>query len=80
MRRDDLPDLLYKCLSDLGGEATVLETTAYFWSRHDTELRKSGNLFYTWRYDLHQAAKALRRQHRMMEAFYSREGVWALVQ
>lgn len=80
MRRDDLPDLLYRSLDELGGEATAIEAAAYFWSRHDRELRQSGNLFYTWRYDLKTAAEKLRRERRMVEASYTPEGVWALVQ
>ena len=80
MRRDYLPDLLYETLDELGGEATALETAACFWTRHDTELRDSGNLFYTWRCDLRQAADTLRREHRMVEAYDCPEGVWALVQ
>lgn len=79
MRRDDLPDLLYNVLDELGGEATAVEAVACFWTRYDEELRESGNLYYTWEFDLEKAVKDLRRDHRMMEAFYSPEDVWALV-
>ena len=79
MRRDDLPDLLYRNLDELGGEATVVEAAAWFWSRYDKELRNSGHLFYTWEFDLKKAAESLRRDHRMVEAFDCPENVWELV-
>ena len=68
MRKEDLPDLLYNIIKKLGGSAIMMEVFREFWNEYDIELQKSGDLFYTWNYDIRWAATELRKQGRMKPA------------
>lgn len=78
MRKDDLPELLETTLAELGGSATILEVCKKFWADNESELRSSGNLFYTWQYDIRWAATALGKSGVMKDASLSESGVWEL--
>ncbi len=43
-----------------GGAATVLQVARRIWANHENELRKAGDLFYTWQYDMRWAGQRLR--------------------
>lgn len=78
MRKDDLPELLEATLTKLGGSGTILEVCKTFWADNESELRNSGNLFYTWQYDIRWAATTLRKSGIMKDASVSDSGVWEL--
>ena len=50
----------------------------HFWDTYEQDLRDSGNLFYTWQYDIRWAATELRKDGDMKPAEESRKGVWEL--
>jgi hypothetical protein len=58
--KDDLRLWVEEALTALGGSGTVVEVAEAIWSRHEPDLRSSGDLFYTWQYDMRWAAQALR--------------------
>ena len=76
--RSDLVDWIEAALRDNGGEATIVEVAKAIWSSHEDELRDSGDLFYTWQYDMRWAALKLRKAGRLAEAADGRRGLWAL--
>jgi len=78
MTKYDLPNKLFEILRTLGGEATILEVCKTFWGTYENELRNSGDLFYTWQYDIRWAATDLRKNGRMVAAEISSRGVWEL--
>lgn len=78
MQKDDLPELLEATLTKLGGSGTMLEVCKTFWADNESELRNSGNLFYTWQYDIRWAATTLRKSGIMKDASISDSGVWEL--
>lgn len=78
MQKDDLPELLEATLIKLGGSGTILEVCKTFWADNESELRNSGNLFYTWQYDIRWAATTLRKSGIMKDASISDYGVWEL--
>ena len=39
----------------------MLEVGKYIWDHHESELRRSGDLFYKWQYDMRWAANHLRK-------------------
>jgi hypothetical protein len=43
------------------GSATVVQVCQHIWRHHEEELRASGDLFYTWQYDVRWAATKLRK-------------------
>lgn len=51
----------------LGGTASLLDVSKEVRRRHEDDLRASGDLFYTWQYDLRWAATKLRKQGRLAE-------------
>ncbi len=46
--------------------------------RHAIELRSSGDLFYTWQYDIRWAATTLRKEGIMKDASLSEVSMWEL--
>lgn len=60
LTKQDLPRIVLDVLEHLGGSGSVVEVAREVWQRHEPELRVSGDLFYTWQYDLRWAAQELR--------------------
>ena len=60
-----------------GGEASVLTVAKYIWTNHESALRTSGDLFYTWQYDMRWACTELRKEGIVEEPV--QRGVWKLV-
>lgn len=79
MKKDDLPILLYKTIAQMGGKGTLLEICKEFWKQYEDELRKSGDLFYTWQYDIRWAATTLRKIGRMADTNCCDKGVWEII-
>lgn len=73
-----LQEWVVEALAARGGSATVLEVAADLWGHHEDDLRASGDLFFTWQYDMRWAATALRHAGRIRGASTSPRGVWEL--
>jgi len=56
----DLMDWVLEALEKLGGSAEVVEVSRQVWRDHERDLASSGDLFFTWQYDLRWAAKRQR--------------------
>ena len=78
MTKDHLPELLIDCLKELGGEATIVQVCKCFWRHYEDELKHSGDLLYTWQYDIRWAATELRKAGKMIDANESPRGLWQL--
>ena len=76
--RQDLEDWVRNALEHHGGQASVLDVARHIWTEHESELRASGSLFYSWQYDMRWAAKRLRDQGKLTAADLTPRGVWAL--
>jgi hypothetical protein len=50
--RQDLSDLVIEAIKANNGQATNVLIAQYIWAKFETELRHSGDLFYTWQYDV----------------------------
>jgi hypothetical protein len=74
----DLRDWVMEAIDALGGGGTVVEVCREVWNRHESDLEMSGDLFFTWQYDIRWAAQDLRDQGRLMSASEAPRGVWAL--
>lgn len=79
-QKQDLPTWLLEALLALGGRGRLADLARFIWQQHEADLRDSGDLFYTWQYDLRWAAHRLRRKHVMRDADVSPKGVWELRQ
>ena len=76
--KNDLTDWILEVLRGRGGEAHHLQIAKDIWERYEGELRESGNLFYTWQYDLRWAAQRLRDSGVLKPDSKTRRGVWAM--
>lgn len=75
--RSVLRDWLIEALSSLGGSASVLDVSKEVWRSHRGDIERSGDLFYTWQYDLRWAATALRKEGLL--AMNGRGAPWRLM-
>ena len=76
--RNDLIPPLLEALKALGGSTTIVSVSEYIWKNYEEDLRKSGDLFYTWHYDLRWAARTLRERKALKSASISPKGIWEL--
>ena len=60
--RLDLQDWVVHALEAHGGKATIVQSAKHIWENHESELRASGDLFYTWQYDMRWACTRLRER------------------
>jgi len=73
--RRDLDDWLVDALRSLGGRARPIEVARFIWRQHQTQLRASGDLFYTWQRELQSSAARLRRRKLLRSP---RRGYWEI--
>ena len=52
---------IVEALKEHGGAADLLDVCKTVWRRHEGDLRASGDLFYTWQYDIRWAGTKLRQ-------------------
>ncbi|WP_353471224.1 hypothetical protein PVT71_07760 [Salipiger sp. H15] len=75
--RSDLVAIVEAVLKHLGGQGTVPEVAKEIWSRHEQQLRASGDLFYTWQYDMRWAAQRLAHRGKLTKV--DPRGIWRLL-
>jgi hypothetical protein len=76
--KQDLVDWLTEALAAHGGRGTIVELCREIWLRHEPDLRMSGDLFFTWQYDVRWAAYKLRENGVLKPDTESPTGVWEL--
>jgi hypothetical protein len=78
LTKQDLPKLVLEALQELDGSGTVVEVARQVWRDHETELRDSGDLFFTWQYDLRWAAQHLRDEGQLAPTSRGAASRWVL--
>ena len=73
-----LEDWVCEALKAMGGSARIVDVARQIWSRHESELRVDGDLFYTWQYAMRWAAERLRKKGIMKTVAMSPRGLWEL--
>jgi hypothetical protein len=76
--RTELQDWVIAALKSHGGAASIVQVAKYIWAHHEAELRASGDLFYTWQYDMRWACTRLRERKVVQAAEASNRGEWCL--
>ena len=76
--RDDLVCWVYDALNASGGRGRIVDVCKHVWESHENDLRESGELFYTWQYDIRWAAQKLRDSGRARSASVAPKGIWEL--
>jgi hypothetical protein len=74
----DLGGWIVEALRANDGSARLVEICRHVWEHHEVDLRRSGDLFYTWQYDIRWAATNLRHTGVLRAASVSPVGVWEL--
>lgn len=62
LAKQDLQQLVLDALKRIGRPASVAEVAAEIWNANEHDLRASGELFYTWQYDMRWAAQKLQER------------------
>ena len=73
-----MTDWVLNALKSLGGKATIVEVAKVVWKDNRPTIEKSGDMLYTWQYDLRWAADILRRQGHLRPTSHVDRGVWEL--
>jgi hypothetical protein len=76
--KSDLDGWVLEALKELGGSASLVAVCRLIWRDHEAELRRSGDLLYTWQYDTRWAAHRLRLKRKLKPTSDLPRGVWEL--
>jgi hypothetical protein len=60
MEKENPASSVRKAIAHHVGEASIVEVARDIWDNYESELRSSGDLFYTWQYDMRWDAQQLR--------------------
>jgi hypothetical protein len=78
LTKQDLPRLVTESLRRLGGDGTVVGVCKDVWQAHELDLRASGDLFFTWQYDIRWAAQKLRDEGTLQPTKRGAGSLWSL--
>ncbi len=78
MTREKLLNVVVEALRKNGSKGTIVQVSKYIWDNYEQELRDSGDIFYTWQYEVRWAAKKLRDKGIMKPVTESPKRVWEL--
>ena len=76
--RTMLKDWIVDAVRENRGSATYVEMNRYIWSNHENELRDSGDMFFTWQFDVRWAYKELVLSGILTRKRQGRYSVWSL--
>ena len=76
--REDMMDWVLEALCSLGGSGRPKDVSRYIWENYEDRLRESGDLLYTWQYDVRWAAQKLRNTGKLKPVHGRRDLPWEL--
>jgi hypothetical protein len=74
--KKDLQDIVKETLIILNGKSNITEISKYIWKKYNYKLLISGDIFYTWQYDIRWVGTELRKLGIMKNN--CKRGVWEL--
>ena len=77
--RMNLQDLVIESLKHLNRSSKIFEICKYVWDNYENDLISSGDIFYTWQYDIRWAVRELRLDGILKPATISPQGTWELI-
>lgn len=78
LTKQDLPALVVDALKAIGGSGSVVDVCREVWEQNEPALQDSGDLFFTWQYDIRWAAQVLRDSGVLMPTGRGARSRWAL--
>ena len=76
--RNDVQQWVLSALKHHNGSASIVQVAKFIWEKYENELRHSGDLFYTWQYEMRWAAQRLRDSGVCVKANKTPTGIWVL--
>lgn len=76
--KHDLQRLVVEALEENNGSASIVLVAKYIWGNYQKELECSGDLFYTWQYDIRWAKEELIKHGIIKTNQLSKRGIWEL--
>ncbi|MDY0241087.1 MAG: hypothetical protein RBR34_02810 [Rhodospirillaceae bacterium] len=76
--KHDVTDWVVSALKRQEGRGSLIDVARDIWGNHESEIRSSGDLFFTWQYDMRWSATMLRRKGIIKAAEASPRGIWEL--
>jgi len=76
--KHDLRTWIVDALKETGAPMHHVRIAEHVWRHHEEELRQSGDLFFTWQYDLRWAAQTLRKEGVLAPIAGQGDGMWTL--
>ena len=75
--KQDLDTFVLEALRDCGGSAKIADICKYVWEKHNDRLEDSGDIFYTWQYEIRWAGQRLAKAGRIVKGNPQR-GYWSI--
>jgi hypothetical protein len=72
--REDLKPIILAALGSVGNKERIARIAKFVWDNYQTDLKASGDFFYTWQYDLRWAGDQLVKEGRLDKT--SHRGMW----
>ena len=76
--KQSLKTWIVEALEEAGGTSHHVRIAEHIWCHHKDELEQSGDLFYTWQYDLRWAGQNLRKEGVLAKIDGQGDGTWSL--
>ena len=76
--KEDLQKWIVESLESRNGSASLVDVCRDVWQMHEPELRMSGDLFYTWQYEIRWAAQKLRDTGVLVPNGEAPRGIWKM--
>jgi len=79
MTKKDLKTFIVNALKAKNNKAKLIDICKFIWANYETELRNSGDLFFTWQYDVRWAATQLRKEGILKPVEEQQNGFWEII-
>ena len=76
--RHVLEPWIIEAMTELGGCGSLVDVCTCIWTKHEAELRSSGELFYTWQYDVRWVGNQLRQRKILKPMEGCRRRMWEM--
>lgn len=77
--RESMKLWIIEGLTSMGGVGWPRDIAKYVWDNYEDDLRKSGDILYTWQYDLRWAAQYLRDNNKLKPVNKRTDRPWELI-
>ena len=75
----NLKNWLIEALNHYGRKASIVQVCKYIWETHSKELEESGDIFYTWQYDVGWTAQQLVNKGKLKKVRIKNKSSWELI-